>query len=396
VASVLFTPCRLRGLELRNRIVVSPMAQYSAIDGMFQPWHTMHLGGFAKSNPGAVITEACAITAGGRISTTCTGLWNSDQEFAAKRLVSDIRMFSSTPLGVQLGHAGRKGSTRKASGSTRVSVPFGEDEGGWTVVGPSSVPYDEGWPSPVALDAVGLRQNRMAWVDAAMRADRCGFDLLEIHAAHGYLLSSFFSALANCRTDEYGGDLERRMRFPLEVISDVRAAWPSHKPLGVRINGADWIEGGSTIEDAVRFAHALQHLGVDYVVASAGNVAPGMRLPPLDPGYMAQFAARIRKETGIVSMAVGLIIDPRFAESLVASGAVDLVAVGRAFLDDPNWTYHAAQALGVEFTYERAYDAIRPRRWPGHRIAREHPSRTEPTESVTQSAEDEAAPRSDG
>ena len=375
--SLLFTPLTLRQLTLRNRIVVSPMCQYSSVDGVVQPWHVMHLGGFAKSNPGLVIMEATAVSSEGRISPLCAGIWGDRHEEALTRMVANIRTFSDTPLGIQLAHAGRKASTRKLWADRRASGPLTPEQGAWPVVGPSASAYDEGWPAPEALDMAGLESIKAEWVAAARRADRSGFGLIEIHAAHGYLLSSFFSPLANHRGDQYGGDLEGRMRFPLEVVAAVRESWPEHKPLGIRINGSDWVDGGTDLDDAVVFAHRLKAAGVDYIVTSAGNVAPGMKLPPLEPGYMAHFARRVKAETGITTIAVGLVVDPNFAESLIRDGASDLVAVGRAFLDDPNWTYHAAQVLNAKHQHERAYNYIKPRGWPGYQIARGNQYATE-------------------
>lgn len=370
--SVLFSPIVLAGLSLPNRVVVSPMCQYAAVDGIAQPWHTMHVGQFMVSGAGLVIMEATAVEAAGRISLDCLGLYNDPQETGLLRLVSQLRSFSDTRIGIQLGHAGRKASNH-ARNSRQRNRPLAVEEGAWPVVGPSAISYDatEGWPVPRELDAGGLARVQNAFRQAAERAARCGFDLIEIHAAHGYLLHSFLSPLTNQRTDAYGGGPERRQRFPVEVVQAVRGAWPKHKPLGVRMTGEDWVEGGLTLSDAVRFARALAEVGVDYITLSGGNIAPEARFPPSTPGYMVHFAERVRREAGITAMAVGMIVDPHQAEAIVAAGAADMVALARAFIDDPRWAWHAAHALGVPIEYARQYWRARPRAWNGYQYA--HP-----------------------
>jgi 2,4-dienoyl-CoA reductase-like NADH-dependent reductase (Old Yellow Enzyme family) len=369
----LFTPMQLAGLELPNRIVVSPMCQYAAVDGMAQPWHWMHLGGFAVSGAGLVVLEATAVEAVGRISHHCLGLYNEAQEEALSRLVSDMKSFApDVPVGVQLAHAGRKAAGYDRC-SPRRDQPLTKEDGAWDVVGPSPVSYNAkaGWQTPHELDEAGLVRVRQAFVDSARRADRCSFDLIEFHGAHGYLLHTFVSPLTNFRTDRYGGDAVNRMRFPLEVVEAVRGVWPADKPLGMRITGDDWHDGGLTITDAVAYARALHAAGLDFVTLSAGNIVPGAKYPPVAPSYMVDFAERVRAEAGIPTVAVGMIVDPWQAEEIVASGKADLVALARAFLDDPRWGWHAAAALGVDIPYPDRYNRVRPAVWPGYRLA--HP-----------------------
>ena len=369
----LFTPLKLRGLELANRILVSPMCQYAAVDGMPQPWHAMHLGGFAKSNPGMVIVEATGVEARGRISPTCLGLWNDAQQVAYARMIAGIHTYCSTPLGIQLGHAGRKASTQTPWLGARKSEPLSRDEGGWDIVGASPIPLDAGYPVPEALDSDGLATVRDAHANAARRADEAGFDLIELHGAHGYLLSSFLSPLSNQRTDRYGGSLENRMRFPLEVIRAVRDALSPAKPLCIRINGADWFPGSNAEEEAIVYARALVEAGVDLITVSAGGIAPGAAIPKLVPGYMLHLTQRIRAAVSVPIVGVGMIASPEFAEDVLASGTADLIAIGRGFLDDPNWTFHAADRLGARIQRPGAYRTVGPNAWPGYAIAHARP-----------------------
>jgi 2,4-dienoyl-CoA reductase-like NADH-dependent reductase (Old Yellow Enzyme family) len=371
MTSRLFSPLPLADLVLDNRIVASPMCQYAAAAGSPTPWHLMLLGGFATSGAGLVIIEATGVEPEGRITHQCLGLWNDAQASALAELVAQIRSFSSTPLGLQLGHAGRKASAHIAWEARQKGEALSVADGGWPSVAPSALAYDPTWQTPVELDAAGLRRIRQAYVDAALRAHRAGIDLLEVHAAHGYLLSQFLSPLANQRSDAYGGSLANRMRFPLEVMAAVRDAWPAGKPVGVRVNGSDWVEGGWLPDDCVAFAHEARRIGLDYVVTSGGNTAPGATYPPLEQGYMIPFAERVKREVGIATMGVGLIVEPRYAEQLIASGAVDAVALGRGFLDDPHWPLHAAAALGVQVDYPRTLRYARPSYWRGHSLA--HP-----------------------
>jgi len=367
--SALFSPFQLAGLQLANRIAVSPMCMYSAIDGVAQPFHWAHVGQLALSGAGLVIMEATGVEPIGRISGQCLGLWNDAQEEALARLVRDIRGYCTTPLGIQLAHAGRKASCH--AGWVNRGAQMAVADGGWPVVGPSAVPWGPGWTVPEALDAQGVEQVKEAFVQATRRADRAGFDLVEVHGAHGYLLSAFFSPLANCRTDRYGGSLENRMRFPLEVVAAMRAALSPHKPLGVRINGDDWHEKGAGLDDAVAFARALRDAGADYITPSAGNGAPEVKFPPVVPGYMVHFAERIKREVGVATAAVGLIVQPDHAEALIASGQADLVMLARGVLDDFRWGQHAAVALGAVPPYPAQYAWASPKGWKGYPIV--HP-----------------------
>ncbi|MGH8444544.1 MAG: NADH:flavin oxidoreductase/NADH oxidase [Solimonas sp.] len=367
MASVLFSPFALRGLTLRNRIVVSPMCQNSAADGLPTPWHAMHLGSLAVSGAGLLIVEATAVEADGRITIDDLGLYNDEQEHALARLVADIRSYSDMPLGLQLGHAGRKASTRSPNDGRFRTLVLEPEDGAWQTWGPSPLAFGDGWPVPQALDEAGLARIRDAYAQATRCAARIGFDLLELHGAHGYLLSQFLSPLVNRRDDEYGGSLENRMRFPLQCLAAVRAAWPAHKPVGVRINGSDFTDGGLTPDEAVVYARALQAHGADYVTTSAGMVTPQSRFPRVEPGYLLPLAAPLR-EAGIVTMGVGMILTPQQAESAVAEGRADLLALARALLDDPRWVWHAAEALGEPPPIPHRYYYSHPRKWPGYRI----------------------------
>jgi NADPH2 dehydrogenase len=363
---------RIAELEIANRIVVSPMCQYAAIDGVAQPWHWMHLGGFAVSGAGLVMLEATAVEAIGRISHHCLGLYTDAQEEQLTRLVSDLKSFADVKVGIQLAHAGRKASGYDRC-SNRRDQPLTDEDGAWDVIGPSAVAYDEnaGWQVPRALDDEGLARVQEAFTQAAQRADRCGFDVIEFHGAHGYLLHTFVSPLSNFREDRYGGSMNNRMRFPLEVAAAVRTVWPKHKALGMRITGDDWHDGGLTLDDAVMYAAALKDAGLDFVTMSAGNIRPGVKYPEVKLNYMLHFATRVRGEVGIPTIAVGMIVDPWQAEQIIASGQADMVALARAFLDDPRWGWHAAAALGVKLQYPQRYNRAAPASWPGFRFA--HP-----------------------
>ncbi len=361
----LFRPIDLRDMRLPNRIVVSPLCQFSAVDGTAQPWHWMHLGGLAVSGASLVIMEATGVSDIGRITAGCLGLYSDANEAALTKLLADTRTFCDTKIGIQLCHAGRKASTRRTWELARGNV-LPPEEGGWQVEGPSAQPYADGWPMPVALDEAGLARVLDQFVASTRRAHRCGFDMIEIHAAHGYLLHEFLSPLTNLRTDRHGGSAEARMQFPLAVARAMRQAWPEHKPMGMRITGQDWNEGGITLDDAVMLAQALREIGIDYVTPSAGNIAPGMKLPPVGPGYMVEFAERIRHDCGITTMAVGMIITPAQADARIAEGRADIACIGRGFLDDPRWGWHAAAALGAQGFVPPQYARATPKHWPAY------------------------------
>lgn len=342
MSSLLFEPLMLRGLTIPNRVVVSPMCQYSANGGSASDWHLIHIGHLALSGAGLLIVEATAVERRGMITPECLGLFSDDNERALGDLIRRVRQYSSIPIGVQLSHAGRKASTRKpADGNGNVPIA----EGGWEVVGPSPLPYQADWFVPGQADRTAMNDIKQSFVQATERCSRIGIDLIEIHAAHGYLLSSFLSPIANHRSDEFGGSSENRMRYPLEVISAVRATWPSDKPLGVRFNGSDWDPRGIAVEDAVAFARELKKIGCDYVdVSSGGNAVTKI---PIGPGYQVPFAKRIKSDVDVTTMAVGLIRDPRHAESVLADGDADMIAIGRGFINDPRWAWHAAEDLGA-------------------------------------------------
>ncbi|MGQ3300495.1 NADH:flavin oxidoreductase/NADH oxidase [Reyranella sp.] len=346
----LFTPVELGGVTLPNRIVVSPMCQYSAVDGSAQPWHQVHYGMLAMSGAGLLCLEATHVEREGRITQGCLGLYSDENEAALKPVIDWVRgWMPGVKLGVQLAHAGRKASAQrpwKGGGPlTQADAP----DLPWTTFGPSALAYDpeKKWHTPVALDAVGLKRVKEAFVSAAERSLRLGFDVVELHGAHGYLLNQFLSPLSNHRTDEYGGTAEKRRRFPLEVFEAVRRIWPAEKALGVRLSAIEWVEGGITLEDSIETARQFKALGCDFVDVSSGGNAPGQKLS-VGPGYQVPFSARIRKEAGIKTWAVGLITEPEQAEKIVAAGEADCTAHARPFLIDPRWAWNAARALGVE------------------------------------------------
>jgi 2,4-dienoyl-CoA reductase-like NADH-dependent reductase (Old Yellow Enzyme family) len=341
--SPLFSPFRMRGLELPNRIVVSPMCQYSAEDGSATDWHMMHLGTLAQSGAGLLIVEATGVEPEGRITYGCLGLYSDENERALKRVVDACRKYGQAKLGIQLAHAGRKASSKVPWEAKVMNEPV---ENGWQTKSASARPFIEGWAAPKAMSLEDLAALKARFVQSTERALRIGFDMIELHAAHGYLLHQFLSPLSNKRTDAYGGSLENRMRFPLEVFKAVREVWPKDKPLGIRISAVDWVEGGWTLADSIAFTKELQRLGCDYVDASSGGNDPNQKIK-LGPSYQVPFAAEIRKATGIPTMAVGLITEPEQAEAIVAEGQADMVALARAFLDDPHWGWHAAYRLGA-------------------------------------------------
>lgn len=359
MSPALFQPIRLRSLTLPNRIVVSPMCQYAADDGAATDWHLMHLGQFAMGAAGLVITEATHVSATGRISPRCLGLWSDEQEAALGRVVGFCRSYGVAAIGIQLAHAGRKGSTRPPLDG---GLPLTEAEGAWTTLAPSALPYGPGWPAPRAADSGDLAALRDQFVGAARRAARIGFDFAELHMAHGYLLHEFLSPLSNRRTDAYGGDGAGRMRFPLEVFDAVRAVWPEDRPLAVRISATDWVKGGWSLEESITLADELKRRGCDLLDVSSGGLDPRQKID-LGPAYQVPFAERIRAATGITTMAVGMITGPRQAEAIIAEGRADMIALARAVMDDPRWAWHAARELGAEAAYPAMYARCRPEVW---------------------------------
>lgn len=341
----LLQPLTVRGLTLRNRLVVAPMCQYSVTDGLVGDYHLVHLGRFALGGFGLVIVEATGVTADGRISHGDVGLW-SDEHVTGLARIADFLHGEGVAAGIQLSHAGNKASSRRPwDGGGPVTVENARPgESPWPTVSASEVPVGPEWPTPHALTVEELAGIREAFVAAARRAQVAGFDVVELHAAHGYLLHQFLSPLTNRRTDAYGGSLEGRMRFPLEVAEAVRAVWPDANPLFVRVSAVDGSSEGITIEDSVALARELKALGVDVVDVSGGGIGGGWE-HPLGYGYQVPFAAQIREEADIATMAVGLVVDPRQAEAIVAGDAADLVALARQAQDDPNFAVHAAREL---------------------------------------------------
>jgi len=340
--SQLFTPYALGPLTVRNRIAIAPMCQYSAENGDATDWHMIHLGHLALSGAGALFIEATAVEPEGRITPADLGLWSDQNEIALQDVVRAIRRHSSIPLVIQLAHAGRKASSAAPWEGGQMLAP---EQGGWQTVAPSALPHAPEEAPPLALDAAGLRRVLAGFVDSAKRAHRLGLEGIELHAAHGYLLHQFLSPLANARSDSYGGTLENRMRFPLEVFDAVRAAVPGTMAVGVRISATDWVDGGWDIEQSVAFARELKKRGVDFIHVSSGGVSPLQKIP-VGPGYQVAFAARIRTETGLPTISVGMITEPSQAESIIASGQADMVALARGMLYNPRWPWHAAAELG--------------------------------------------------
>ncbi len=369
MTATLFQPLDIGPVHVPNRIAVAPMCQYSSHDGCAEPdWHTQHLMTLAMSGAGLVMLEATAVERLGRITHHCLGLWSDDTQAALARVLASARRVAlpGTRFGIQLGHAGRKASAQRPWEGGRALAAEADP---WQTVAPSAVPFTDGWHTPAELDEAGLARVRDAFVQAARRAVALGLSVIELHAAHGYLLHQFTSPIANKRTDRYGGSLENRLRFPLEVAHAVRAVLPAHVALGARITGSDWTAGGITVEEAVVFARALQAEGVDYVCVTSGGITLGISIP-VAPDYQVPFAERIRKEVGIVTRAVGLIVTPAQAEAIVASGRADQVALARAFLDNPRWGWHAAESLGVKPVFPPQYDRLSASSWPGSALLR--------------------------
>ncbi|WP_347115801.1 NADH:flavin oxidoreductase/NADH oxidase [Leclercia sp. S52] len=341
----LFTPLRIRNLELENRIVIAPMCQYSAEEGCMTDWHTLHLGQLAQSGAGLLTIEAAAVSPEGRITYADVGLYDDKTEEAMAGVLKTIRKWSDIPVGIQLAHAGRKASTYKPWDKHGQIPP--DQEGGWQTLAPSAVPYSEGYTIPTALDSNGLAEIRNQFAEAAKRAARLNIDLIQIHAAHGYLLHQFLSPLSNQRTDNYGGSLENRARFPLEIVDAVREAFPADKAISVRISATDWVEGGFNLDEAVEFSKMLEARGVDAIHVSSGGLHPDQQIE-VYPGYQVPLARAVKAAVNIPVVAVGLITDPEHAESIVASGDADIIGIARGALYNPRWPWHAAAELGAQ------------------------------------------------
>lgn len=354
--SALFSPLSIGSLQLPNRIVIAPMCQYSAEDGQATDWHLIHLGQLALSGAGLLIIEATAVSPEGRITAGDLGLYSDATEAALARVLAGIRRYSAMPIGIQLGHAGRKASSQTPWEGGQLLAP---DAGGWETVAPSAIPHAPGELPPVALDAAGLARVREDFVAAAVRAARLGLDLVELHCTHGYLLHEFLSPLANQRDDRYGGTLENRLRFPLEVFDAVRAALPAALPVGVRFSATDWVEGGWDVAQSITFSQALEARGCSFLHVSSAGVSPLQKIP-LSPGYQVPLAAEIRRQVGIPVIAVGLVTEAEQAEAVIAEGHADLVALGRGMLYDPRWPWHAAARLGAQVEAPRQYWRSQP------------------------------------
>jgi 2,4-dienoyl-CoA reductase-like NADH-dependent reductase (Old Yellow Enzyme family) len=356
--SRLFEPLNLGSLPLENRIIIAPMCQYSAQDGNATDWHLIHLGHLALSGAGLLILEATAVTPEGRITPGDLGLYSDENEAALARVLSAVRAYSSVPLAVQLAHAGRKGSSQAPWDGGKQIRP--EEPDGWKAVAPSALPHGSDEDAPAALDRAGLARIRDAFAEAARRAGRLGIEGIEIHGAHGYLLHQFLSPLSNRREDEYGGSLENRMRFPLEVFDAVRAAFPADRPVWIRLSATDWVEGGWDPESTVALSRILKERGCAAIHVSSGGVSSAQSIP-IGPGYQVPFAHRVRAEAGIPTIAVGLITEPEQAEAIVANGEADAVSVARAILYDPRWPWHAAAKLGAQVSAPKQYWRSQPR-----------------------------------
>ncbi len=353
----LFDPWTLGALALDNRIVIAPMCQYSAVDGVAGDWHWMHLGQLGLSGAGLLIVEATAVESAGRITTGCLVLENDAQEAALARVLASVRRHAPIKLAIQLGHAGRKASSQAPwDGGQQVPVAAG----GWTAVSASALPHLPAEEPPVALDAAGLGRVRDAFVRAAQRAVRAGFDGIELHAAHGYLLHQFLSPISNQRSDDYGGSLANRLRFPLEVFEAVRQAVPASVPVWVRLSATDWVDGGWDVDGSIAFGHALKAAGCAALHVSSGGISPLQRIA-LGPGYQLPFAQAIKAAVGLPTIACGLITEPEQAQAVITDGQADAVALARAMLYNPHWPWHAAARLGAQVHAPHQYWRATPR-----------------------------------
>ena len=354
----LFTPLRIGNLELRNRIVIAPMCQYSSEEGRATDWHIIHLGHLALSGAAVLTIEATAVTPEGRISARDLGLWNDDTEAALGRVLESVRRWSDIPIAIQLAHAGRKASTRvpwEGGGQIRPDAPDG-----WQAVAPSAVPFVEADHPPAALDRAALGRLRDRFAESARRAARLGLDAVQLHGAHGYLLHEFLSPLSNHREDEYGGSLENRMRFPLEVFDAVRAVVPAERPVTMRVSGTDWAPGGWDIEQTIALARALEAHGCAAIHVSSGGLTPAQQIP-IGPSYQVPLARAVKAVTNVPVVAVGLITEFEQAEAIVSTGDADLIALARAILYDPRWPWHAAAHFGATIKAPNQYLRSQPR-----------------------------------
>jgi 2,4-dienoyl-CoA reductase-like NADH-dependent reductase (Old Yellow Enzyme family) len=361
MSAMLFQPIDLRGLRLPNRIVVEPMTQFSTNDGTAGDWHLMHLGQFAVSGAGLVLTESTYVAPEARNTPMCLALYSDEQEAAIGRIKRFFDAYGSARFGVQLCHAGRRASAKEPWLGGGPRLP---EEGGYQSMAPSPIPISSQWPMPRELALADIARVRDAFVAAAQRALRAGVDLIELHCAHGYLLHQFLSPLSNRRGDRYGDSLENRMRFPLEVFEAVRALWPADKPLGVRVSATDWVTGGWDLDQTLAFARALDALGCDFIDVSSAGLSEKQKIV-VGPGYQTPFAAAIKEAVKMKVVAVGLISSPLQAETILMTGQADLIGLARAMLYDPRWPWHAAHELGVNLTYPRQYERAHPARKSG-------------------------------
>ena len=359
-STTLFTPFKVGNLDLANRIVIAPMCQYSARDGAMTDWHLMHLGHLAVSGAALLTIEATAVMPEGRITYADVGLYSDETEAAIRRTLEAVRGWSDIPIAVQLAHAGRKASS-EVPWLGGAQIPPGEVNG-WQAVGPSAIPFDAGQHPPLALDREGMARVRDAFAASARRATNLGIDAIQIHNAHGYLLHQFLSPLANWRTDDYGGSLENRMRFPLEVFDAVREAFPAEKPVTVRVSGTDWAPGGWTIEETTVFAKALQAHGCSAINVSSGGATPTQQIP-LGPSYQVPLARAVKAATTMPVVAVGLITGYEQAEAILSTGDADFIALARAALYDPRWPWHAAAYFGAKVKAPPQYLRSQPRQF---------------------------------
>ncbi len=370
--SHLFDPLLIGNLRLDNRIIIAPMCQYSAEDGTAGDWHMIHVGHLALSGAGLMILEATAVSPEGRISPDDLGLYSDGNEDALARVLRAVRAYSPMPVAVQLAHAGRKASSRAPWDGGYQIRP--DEQRGWKTVAPSPVPHSEGEDVPHALDRSGLDKVRTDFVAATRRAARLGLDGIEIHGAHGYLLHQFLSPIANKRTDEYGGSLENRMRFPLEIFEIVRAEFPADRPVWMRISATDWVPNGWDIEGTVALSKELKIRGCAAIHVTTGGLSPAQAIK-LGPAYQVPYAQRVKAEVGLPTIAVGLITEPEQAESIIANGEADAVSLARAMLYDPRWPWHAAAKLGAQVQAPKQYWRSQPREFKDLFLSTRHGQR---------------------
>lgn len=356
--SALFSPKKINQLEMLNRIVVSPMCQYSAVDGSLTDWHMTHLGQLAMSGAGLLITEMTMVEERGRITSGCAGLYSDANESAMARVIAHARELAAgnTRIGIQMGHAGRKASVSQPWKGLK---PLSPAQGGWEPIAPSALNMSEDNVAPRAMTLADIAEVRAAFVASARRAARIGFDALELHGAHGYLLHEFLSPISNQRTDAYGGSFANRTRFVVEVVDAVRQVWPSERPLGIRLSAIDWVDNGWDLDQSVELASVLRGRGCDFIDTSSGGISKN-QVVKAGPGFNVPFAERIRRDSGLPTIAVGMITEPAQAEAIIANGQADFVALARGFLWNPRWVWHAAEVLGGQVTLPVQYQRARP------------------------------------